>query len=204
MKIDGYEIKDRMNTDSSTEVYKAVRSKDKTEVVVKYIPILDELHPAVVNLRNEYEILSYLSSEKMIRAFGMEKIPEGFILILEFVPGQSLKHFSQKRPVNLKDFFKIAIDLAEKLGEIHNKKVIHKDLKPDNIIFNPDENILRIVDFGISTRLSKEESSWSNPNRLEGSIHYVSPEQTGRMNRSVDYRSDFYSLGVTFYELTSF
>ncbi|OCC28157.1 Uncharacterized protein GNX_3351 [Leptospira interrogans serovar Canicola] len=122
MKIDGYEIKDRMNTDSSTEVYKAVRSKDKTEVVVKYIPILDELHPAVVNLRNEYEILSYLSSEKMIRAFGMEKIPEGFILILEFVPGQSLKHFSQKRPVNLKDFFKIAIDLAEKLGEIHNKK----------------------------------------------------------------------------------
>ncbi|EJP05308.1 protein kinase domain-containing protein [Leptospira interrogans] len=201
MKIDGYEIKDRMNTDSSTEVYKAVRSKDKTEVVVKYIPILDELHPAVVNLRNEYEILSYLSSEKMIRAFGMEKIPEGFILILEFVPGQSLKHFSQKRPVNLKDFFKIAIDLAEKLGEIHNKKVIHKDLKPDNIIFNPDENILRIVDFGISTRLSKEESSWSNPNRLEGSIHYVSPEQTGRMNRSVDYRSDFYSLGITFYEL---
>lgn len=60
---------------------------------------------------------------------------------------------------------------------------------------------MRIVDFGISTRLSKEESSWSNPNRLEGSIHYVSPEQTGRMNRSVDYRSDFYSLGITFYEL---
>ncbi|MBF3337526.1 AAA family ATPase [Leptospira borgpetersenii serovar Hardjo-bovis] len=201
MKIEGYEIKEKMNTDSSTEVYKAVRSEDGTDVIIKYIPILDELHPAVVNLRNEYEILNYLSSDKMIQAFGMEKIPEGFTLILEFVPGESLKQFSKKKPVKLNDFFKIAIDLTEKLGEIHNKKVIHKDLKPDNIIFDPNEDILRIVDFGISTRLSKEETSWSNPNRLEGSIHYVSPEQTGRMNRSVDYRSDFYSLGVTFYEL---
>ncbi|MBM9576412.1 AAA family ATPase, partial [Leptospira sp. 201903070] len=201
MKIEGYELKERMNSDSSTEVYKAVRTKDGVPVVVKYIPILDELHPAVVNLRNEFEILNYLASEKMIHAFAMEKIPEGFILVLEFVPGGTLKHFSGKKPVNLKDFFKIAIDLAERLGEIHNKKVIHKDLKPDNIIFNPEGSILRIVDFGISTRLSKEETSWSNPNRLEGSIHYVSPEQTGRMNRSVDYRSDFYSLGITFYEL---
>ncbi|PJZ59107.1 protein kinase domain-containing protein [Leptospira barantonii] len=201
MKIEGYELKERMNADSSTEVYKAIRTKDGANVVIKYIPILDELHPAVVNLRNEYEILNYLASERMIQAFGMEKIPEGFTLILEFVPGGTLKHFSGKKPVNLKDFFKIAIDLSEKLGEIHNKKVIHKDLKPDNIIFNPDNELLRIVDFGISTRLSKEETSWSNPNRLEGSIHYVSPEQTGRMNRSVDYRSDFYSLGVTFYEL---
>ncbi|TGK29505.1 GAF domain-containing protein [Leptospira gomenensis] len=201
MKINGYELKERLNSDSSTEVYKAIRTKDEIPVVIKYIPVLDELHPAVVNLRNEFEILNHLASERIIRTFGMERIPEGFVLILEFVQGGTLKNFSGRKPVNLKDFFRIAIDLTEKLGEIHHKKVIHKDLKPDNIIFNPEGSVLRIVDFGISTRLSKEETSWSNPNRLEGSIHYVSPEQTGRMNRSVDYRSDFYSLGVTFYEL---
>ena len=79
--------------------------------------------------------------------------------------------------------------------------MIHKDINPSNIVFNPVSKQLKIIDFGISTKLGSEHTALSSPNALEGTLAYISPEQTGRMNRSLDYRTDFYSLGVTLYEL---
>ncbi|TGM12192.1 GAF domain-containing protein [Leptospira selangorensis] len=201
MIVTGFELKERLNAESASEVYKAVRKEDNRSVIIKFLPVLDELHPSVVNLRNEFEILNLLSSGYFVKPIKFEKLQDGFALFMDFVPGGSLKDFISKKPMTLSDFFPISIQLAERLSEIHSKKIIHKDLKPENIIFNRDEKQIRIIDFGISTKLNKEETSWSAPNILEGSIHYVSPEQTGRMNRSVDYRSDFYSLGITYYEM---
>lgn len=87
------------------------------------------------------------------------------------------------------------------MGAIHASNIIHKDINPANIVFNPETEIIKIIDFGISTQLTRENPTLKNPNVLEGTLAYTSPEQTGRMNRSLDYRTDFYSLGVTFYEL---
>ncbi len=99
----------------------------------------------------------------------------------------------------------MAIATAESLGEIHARqiihKIIHKDINPANIVFNPETKERKIIDFGIATQLSRENPTLKNPKVLEGTLAYISPEQTGRMNRSLDYRTDFYSLGVTFYEL---
>ncbi|EPG67815.1 protein kinase domain-containing protein [Leptospira wolffii] len=201
MIVKGFELQERLNAESASEVYKAVRQEDGKPVIVKFLPLLDELHPSVVNLRNEFEILNLLSKNEFVKPLKFEKLQDGFALFMDFVPGGSLKQFISKKPITLSDFFPIAIQLAERLSEIHSRKIIHKDLKPENIIYNKDEKTVRIIDFGISTRLNREETSWSAPNILEGSIHYISPEQTGRMNRSVDYRSDFYSLGITFYEM---
>ncbi|MBD0302803.1 MAG: AAA family ATPase, partial [Tolypothrix sp. T3-bin4] len=75
------------------------------------------------------------------------------------------------------------------------------DINPSNIVFNPDTEIIKIIDFGIATVLTRENPTLKNPNVLEGTLAYMSPEQTGRMNRTLDYRTDFYSLGVSFYEL---
>ncbi|MEG3857854.1 ATP-binding sensor histidine kinase [Microcoleus sp. herbarium12] len=99
------------------------------------------------------------------------------------------------------EFLNIAIQLAKALVFLHQNQIIHKDIKPANIIINSETNQVKLADFSIASRLNKETPNLKNPDRLEGTLAYMSPEQTGRMNRGVDYRSDFYSLGVSFYEL---
>ncbi|HEY9297869.1 MAG TPA: serine/threonine-protein kinase PknK, partial [Phormidium sp.] len=96
---------------------------------------------------------------------------------------------------------KITIKIVETLAKLHNLNIIHKDINPSNIVFDPKSRQVKFIDFGISSVLSRENPTLKNPNVLEGTLAYMSPEQTGRMNRSLDYRTDFYSLGVTFYEL---
>jgi hypothetical protein len=102
---------------------------------------------------------------------------------------------------NLINFLEIATQLAQILGELHQNQIIHKDIKPQNILIKPESRQIKLIDFSIATRLEKENPTISHPNYIEGTLAYMSPEQTGRMNRSIDYRTDFYSLGVTFYEM---
>ncbi|MEL7332396.1 MAG: diguanylate cyclase [Cyanobacteria bacterium J06560_2] len=87
------------------------------------------------------------------------------------------------------------------LSQVHSRQIVHKDINPANIVFNPDTREVKLIDFGLANVLPQETTSFVSPNLLEGTLPYLSPEQTGRMNRPVDYRSDFYALGVTFYEL---
>ena len=101
----------------------------------------------------------------------------------------------------LDEFFLVGLSLVEILENLHQKRIIHKDIKPANILINPETKEIFLIDFSIASLLPKETQELQNPNQLEGTLAYISPEQTGRMNRGIDYRSDFYSLGVTFYEL---
>ena len=104
-------------------------------------------------------------------------------------------------PMPLTVFLRLAIDLTKILGKIHAANIIHKDINPGNIVVNPDTGVVKIIDFGIATQFSRTNPTFKSPHGLEGTLAYLSPEQTGRMNRSIDYRTDFYSLGMTFYEL---
>ncbi len=101
----------------------------------------------------------------------------------------------------IQEFLCLAIKITETLGQIHAANIIHKDINPSNIVLNRETKEVKIIDFGLSTILTRENLTLKHPNVLEGTLAYISPEQTGRMNRSLDYRTDFYSLGVTFYEL---
>ncbi len=98
-------------------------------------------------------------------------------------------------------FLDVAIALSDTLGKIHAANVIHKDINPSNIVLNPKTGVVKMIDFGIATRFSRTNPTFKSLHLLEGTPAYLSPEQTGRMNRRLDYRTDFYSLGVTFYEL---
>ena len=114
----------------------------------------------------------------------------------------SLQEWLRERErLSLAEFLFLAIAITKSLGQIHSQNIIHKDINPTNIVFNPQTRALKIIDFGISTQLSQETPTLKNPNILEGTLAYISPEQTGRMNRGLDYRTDFYSLGVMFYEM---
>lgn len=121
--------------------------------------------------------------------------------MIEDIGGDSLAHLLAERPLPLETFFDVALHLAEALARLHERRIIHKDINPSNIVLNPKTGELRLIDFGSASLLPREDQQVSSPNGFEGTLPYMSPEQTGRMNRGVDWRSDLYSLGATFYHL---
>ncbi|MEG4589530.1 AAA family ATPase [Microcoleus sp. MOSTC5] len=196
-----YKLIEKISEGLNTVVYRAERREDQTAVIIKALiaeyPTLEE----IMQLRHEYEISRHLNLEGIVKPYGLENHHHGLALILEDSKGEALKNFFNGRKLELKEFLKIAIQLADTLGKLHDNKIIHKDIKPTNIIITPATLEVKITDFSIATRLSRETQTLSHPTLLEGTIAYISPEQTGRMNRSIDYRTDFYSLGITFYEM---
>ena len=199
--FEGCEIYETIHIGAEIRIYRGRDMRSGRPVIIKHLPKMEVFDTQVINLKNEYDILNQITSERLLKVYSLERSDKGYVLLMEDSMGKSLKSIISSGPLNLESFYKIALSLCDILNEIHRNKIIHKDIKSDNIIANLDTFDTRIIDFGISTRLSREETKLMAPNVLEGSIQYISPEQTGRMNRSIDYRSDFYSLGVTFYEI---
>ncbi|RUT04439.1 serine/threonine protein kinase [Dulcicalothrix desertica PCC 7102] len=184
-----------------TAVYRSNLKQGQKPVVIKLLkseyPALEE----VTRLRHEYKVLKDLSIEGVIKPYGLEKYQNGFALILEDFVGQPLSQILKERQLTISKSLITAIALASILIDIEKAGIIHKDIKPSNIIINVETGQVKLTNFGFSSRLHLEKSTISNPNLLEGTLAYMAPEQTGRMNRSIDYRTDFYSLGVTLYEM---
>ena len=160
-------------------------------------PTLD----AITRLKHEHQITENLDLEGVVKILRLETEQNRLVLVLEDFGGQSLKQVLSNQKLDLLKFLNIAVQLTKALVSLHSHKIIHKDIKADNIIINPETGEVKLTDFSIASRLSKEKLQITNPNQLEGTLTYMSPEQTGRMNRTLDYRTDFYSLGVTFYEM---
>jgi predicted ATPase/serine phosphatase RsbU (regulator of sigma subunit)/tRNA A-37 threonylcarbamoyl transferase component Bud32 len=206
LKLNDYNIIISIYESANSLVYRGIRQKDNQAVILK---ILKEDYPTPSELtryKQEYEITRNLNLDGVVKAYALEPYQRTLVIILEDFGASSLKHLINdfvgvKAFIPLPEFLCIAIKIAEILGNIHSSSIIHKDINPANIVFNPETGIVKIIDFGISTQLNRENLALKNPNVLEGTLAYMSPEQTGRMNRSLDYRTDFYSLGVTFYEL---
>src|ERR671932_1075282 len=182
-------------------VYRAIREADNQPIILK---LLKESYPTpqeLVRYRTEYRITRELKEAGVVRVYDLQKYQNSLVMFVEDFGGESLTIWMQQRSFTLEEFLQIAIATTEILGQIHRANIIHKDINPSNIVYNPQTKQLKIIDFGISTQLTRETPSLKNPNVLEGTLAYISPEQTGRMNRAIDYRTDFYSLGVTFYKL---
>ena len=206
ISLSGYQILSQIYESANSVVYRAIREQDNQSVVLK---VLKEDYPTPQELtryKQEYEITRNLNLDGIVKAYNLEPYQRSLVIILEDFGASSLKQWIDNRveatyALPLPQFLKIAIQISDVLGKIHAANVIHKDINPSNIVYNPETEQVKIVDFGISTQLTRENPTLKNPNVLEGTLAYMSPEQTGRMNRSLDYRTDFYSLGVTFYEL---
>ncbi|WP_392534047.1 AAA family ATPase [Nostoc sp. C117] len=202
LTLPGYVPAKTLHEGISRVIYRAIKQIDETSVIVKVLkaeyPTLEEL----TALRHEYKILnSLIDVAGAINPLALEKHQNGLALVLEDFGAVSLKNFIDSQTPSLKDFLIIGIQLADALASIHDRQVIHKDIKPQNIIINQNNLNSKIIDFSIASQLSREKQTVGNPNLIEGTLAYMSPEQTGRMNRSLDYRTDFYSLGVTFYQM---
>ncbi len=199
--IPGYQILDLIYESHNSTVYRGVRLADQQPVILK---LLKQDYPTPEELRRyqqEYEITHNLQLEGVGISLQLEMVQNTPLIIFEDFGGKSLAQWKGDRCLTLEEFLPIAIQIADCLEQVHAAHIIHKDINPANIVLNPQTGQVKIIDFGISTILSRENPTFNNPNLLEGTLPYLSPEQTGRMNRAIDYRTDFYSLGVTFYEL---
>jgi predicted ATPase/signal transduction histidine kinase/CheY-like chemotaxis protein len=186
-------------------VYRATRSSDACPVILK---MLKELYPSperIAWFKREYNLTRSLHLPGVPRVYALETYQNRWLLVEEDFGGESLSRLHLAGTLTLYDFLQLAIELTDIIGQIHQHHVIHKDINPANIVLNKANGQLKIIDFGIATIQSNERvifrSPGQHPGTLEGTLAYMAPEQTGRMNRNVDYRTDFYALGVTLYEL---
>ncbi|MEM8719587.1 MAG: AAA family ATPase [Cyanobacteria bacterium P01_G01_bin.39] len=201
LRIFGYQTGKKIYESSNSLVYRAYRTTNRQAVILK---ILRDPYPSpekVAWYKREYEITKNLQLNGVIDVYSLENIQNLWVMVLEDFGAESLEKLKLPGNLELAEFLKLAINTVDIIAQTHAAKIIHKDINPSNIVFNPNTGEVKLIDFGISTVLSRENPTLCNPNKLEGTLAYISPEQTGRMNRAIDYRTDFYSLGVTFYHL---
>ncbi|EAZ89674.1 ATP-binding protein [Crocosphaera chwakensis] len=199
--INDCSIKEKLYESPHSLIYRGVRETDNKPVILK---ILQDSYPDPLTLsqfKQEYKILSQLNSSRIIKTYGIDKYQNTLVIILEDFGGIALNSLLKDNSLDLECFLKIAIKIVEGLEVVHHYNIIHKDINPSNIIIHPKTQEIKLIDFGISTQLALESTQEFNPHLIEGTLAYISPEQTGRMNRKIDYHTDFYSLGVTFYEM---
>ncbi|MEH2229270.1 MAG: AAA family ATPase [Nostoc sp.] len=205
VSIPGYRISEELYNGSRTVVYRGYREADSLPVAIKLLknpyPDFNEL----LSFRNQYTIAKNLNSPSIVQTYSLQVYQNGYVLVMEDFGGISLKDYfiaDQMRYIaSSEEFLRIAIALCNTLDILYQERIVHKDIKPANILINPETKQIKLIDFSIASLLPRETQTLINPNGLEGTLAYISPEQTGRMNRGIDYRTDFYSLGVTFYEL---
>ena len=201
LKLSGYKIDQIIHTGSRNIIYRGYDKNKHNAVIIKILKSEYPTFQEIACLKREYRITHNLDCDGIVKCYSLEKYNNNLALILEDFGGQSLEAFLLSQPFKLSEFLRIALLLVATLGKLHQASIIHKDIKPSNIIINPETGQVKITDLGIASSLASEQPAIANPHVLEGTLAYISPEQTGRMNRSLDYRTDFYSLGVTFYEM---
>ncbi|MDM8541373.1 AAA family ATPase [Desulfococcaceae bacterium HSG9] len=199
--INGYEVIEQLYESDNSQVYRARRQSDELSVIIK---MLKDEYPSperIARFKNEYDITHNMGIAGSITVYNIMADQHRWFMILEDFGGKSLDQLQLAGKLELSDFLSLTIEITENLSLLHQKQLIHKDINPSNIVYNSTTHQVKFIDFGISTLCSRKNATFHNPNVLEGTMAYISPEQTGRMNRVIDYRTDLYSLGCTLYEL---
>jgi len=196
-----YEIDAVVFRGDLTRIYRARRRSDGVPVMLKTLRNKNAVREAAALLQHEFEMAQRLKADSVVRVYALERHHNIPVIELEDFGGDSLDNIAGQRRLSLEEVLIIAVQVAQGLAHIHEADIIHKDINPANIIYNAASGTAKIIDFGISTYLTREQAVLVSPEVFQGRLPYISPEQTGRMNRSIDYRTDFYSFGVTLYEL---
>ena len=203
--IPGYEIVKALHRTDLRSVYRARRLSDGLDVVIKTLEPEYPTRQQVAELRREFQVLERLQKvPSVIRVYALESYGNGNVaLVLESFGRSVIDQIAAEgcRTLPLARALSLGVAVAEALGQIHELDVIHKSVTPRNILVDDRSDAIRLIDFRISSELSFERQGAASSGHLEGALPYISPEQTGRMNRQLDYRSDYYSLGVTMFEL---
>ncbi|GAA0893667.1 AAA family ATPase [Fulvivirga kasyanovii] len=183
----------------SSLIYLNEQSEFGGPVIIKIYKKDNNSYAAENQLINEYDFLSQINIDGVRKPVKKIEVNHRPALVLEYFEGITLKDFIANQSPDLEVFLEVAIKICRTIGYIHEHDVIHKDINGHNILVNTDLEI-KVIDFGIATKFRQQTPLNTNIEHLEGTISHLSPEQTGRVNRVIDKRSDLYSLGILFHE----
>ncbi len=183
LTLPGYKISTSISDGFNTSVYRGIRESDEQPVIIKILKAEFPTLEQITRLKNEYKITQHLYVEGVVKSYSLETYQNRLALILEDFGGNSLGQIISKK-LDLTAFLNIGIQLASALNSLHQNGIIHKDIKPSNIIINLETGTVKLTDFSVASRLSKENPQINSTNLVEGTVAYMSPEQTGRMNRT--------------------
>ncbi|WFU39140.1 AAA family ATPase [Bradyrhizobium sp. CB82] len=173
---------------------------DKPSVLM-VLPVAEPPTSGSLNrLLHEYEVKDDLDDAWAARPLELVRERGQTILLLKDPGGEPLDHFIGS-PMEIGPFLRFAVGLSAALGRLHERGLVHKDIKPTNVLVNSTTGQAWLTGFGIAARLPRERQSPDPPEFIAGTLPYMAPEQTGRMNHSIDSRSDLYSFGVTLYQM---
>src|SRR5712691_8660339 len=169
--------------------------------VLVVLPAAERPSPSSLDhLAHEYGLKDELDGAWAVQPLELVRDGGRTMLVLEDPGGEPLDRLLGG-PMEVGPFLRLAIGIAKAVGKVHGRDLVHKDIKPANILVTRATRTVKLTGFGIASRLARERQSPAPPETIAGTLAYMAPEQTGRMNRSTDSRSDLYALGVTFYEL---
>ncbi|HEX2573347.1 MAG TPA: AAA family ATPase [Polyangia bacterium] len=201
LAIPGYRLHTCLYESRRSFVWRGVRLADERPAILK-IHRQESPSPEEVALyQREFEILRTLDEPSVARVYELIKLHHRLILVLEDIGGQPLGQRLQRGGLDVARFLEVALRLCASVGVLHQNRIIHNDLNPANILLTPGGDRLQLIDFGSATTLSAALTTFQNLETLEGTLAYMSPEQTGRTGRSLDQRSDLYSLGAVFHHM---
>src|ERR1700723_2796793 len=182
-------------------LYRGRQSGNPSPVLVVALTGEQPSPQSLRRLEHEYSLAAELDPVWAARPLALSRHEGRTILVLKDPGGEPLDRILERghgQPLDLTRALRIAIGLTTALAQVHRHGLIHKDIKPENVLVD-DADSVWLTGFGVASRLPRESQPPAPPEIISGTLSYMAPEQTGRMNRSVDARSDFYSLGVTLY-----
>ncbi|MBI9061310.1 MAG: AAA family ATPase [Marinilabiliaceae bacterium] len=204
-RINEYIIKEELSRNDRTLVYRAVDAEDHS-FILKVLRHEYADAQKMERFRSEYELVNSMQSENVIQSIELIKHNNSLAIVFEDFGSETLQDYiHQIAPVTIKEelieVLRLAVQVCRALAAVHDQNIVHKDLNPNNIVFSEDREKLKLIDFGLAAEIFDGDQDSIHLRHLEGTYAYISPEQTGRVNRPVDHRSDFYSLGIILYEL---
>ncbi|MGB5217529.1 MAG: diguanylate cyclase [Smithella sp.] len=200
-KFADYFLSEKIHETRNSIIYRGHKENENVSIIIKLLKTKCPTPSEIARFTQEYNLLRTLDIQNVIKIYELVKHDDQYAIIEEDFGGISLKDTLRSKELDLKSLLQISAKISGTLGLIHKNNIIHLDIKPDNILINTEKGEVKITDFGISAVLTHANDELYNPDVIEGTLSYMSPEQTGRMNRGVDYRTDIYSLGATFYEM---
>jgi len=201
MHLPGFEIGETLARGEFALVVRARRLSDDRAVVLKCLR--DDRPPpdVLARLRREYALVQRITADGLVEALDLLPREQSLALVMGDIGGRSLDHHMGAHAPDLTSILALTRRVANTLTQVHGQQVIHKDVTPANIVYNRETGETALIDFGVATELGRADTNPLNPTMLEGTLTYLAPEQSGRINRSVDHRADIYGLGATLFEL---
>jgi diguanylate cyclase (GGDEF)-like protein len=200
--LSDYKITEKICDHRNGLFFRARSRSDDRSVLLKISRSTDPHPEEAAWFCQEYALLQQLGIPGVVATDGFLWNAHQPIMVLQDMGGQSLARLDYGGKLLLSDFLAIALSLARVISQIHQAKISHQDLTPSSLILNPTNHAIQLIDLGVAAQISTSSNSISDfPIAVTQNLAYISPEQTGRTNHSVDYRTDFYSLGIILYEL---